>query len=132
MSGHVLGPILAEDVSLTNEINKLSKSKNPWLRRISIITSGNLIRSNKIELTLRLAEKLVYDEDIYVQKGAGWMLREAGKKNRAVVRKFILTHVDMKPVAFSYATEKMKELRKMRKTELKTRKENHEKMAKQS
>ena len=34
--------------------------------------------------------------------------------------------------ALTTITEKMKELRKMRKTELKTRKENHEKMAKQS
>ena len=122
MSGHVLGPILAGDTSLINEIKKLSESKNPWLRRISIVTSGNLIRDNKIDLTLRLAEKLVYDENIYVQKGAGWMLREAGKKNRLAIRKFILTHMDMRPQAFSYATEKMTELRKIRKSRIKEEK----------
>src|SRR4030067_365976 len=66
MSGHVLGPILAENINLMSEIKKLSESRNSWLRRISIISSGNLIRKNKIEPTLRLAEKLVYDEDIYV------------------------------------------------------------------
>jgi 3-methyladenine DNA glycosylase AlkD len=130
MSGHVLGPILAEDTKLLDEIKKLGGSKNPWLRRISIITSGNLIRKNEIELTLTLAENLIYDEDIYVQKGAGWMLREAGKKNGAVVREFILKHIDMKPIAFSYATEKMEELREIRKTTLK--RENYEKMVKQS
>jgi 3-methyladenine DNA glycosylase AlkD len=86
LSGHILGPILAERIDLISEVKKLSESRNPWLRRISIITTLGLIRKNKIELTMRLAEKLVYDDDIYVQKGAGWMLREAGKKNRISIR----------------------------------------------
>ena len=51
------------------------------------------------------------------------MLREAGKKDRMNVREFILTHIDMKPTAFSYATEKMKELREIRKEKLKEKKE---------
>jgi len=74
-----------------------------------------LIKKNKLELTFLLAEKLIYDEDIYVQKASGWMLREAGKKDRLATRKFILDHLDMKPAAFSYATEKMPELRKIKK-----------------
>jgi 3-methyladenine DNA glycosylase AlkD len=77
-----------------------------------------LIKKNKIELTLRLAEKLVYDKDIYVQKGAGWMLREVGKKNRLALREFIIIHMGMKPFAFSYATEKMPELRIIKKEKL--------------
>ena len=115
ISAHILGPILTENLSLKNEIIKLSESKNPWLRRTGIVATISLIRSNKIELALKLAEKLVYDEDIYVQKGAGWMLREAGIRNKPVIKKFILAHADMKPAAFSYATEKMLELRKKKK-----------------
>jgi 3-methyladenine DNA glycosylase AlkD len=88
---------------------------------LAIESTYKLIKKNKIELTLRLAEKLIYDENPYVQKGAGWMLREAGKKNRVMTRDFILMHIDMKPVAFSYATEKMKELRKIRKEKLKNK-----------
>lgn len=119
LSSHTLGKILLERIDLMNEIKKLSESRNPWLRRASIVSTCQLIGKNKIELTLRLAEKLIYDEDVYVQKGAGWMLREAGKKNRGMIRDFILMHIDMKPAAFSYATEKMKELRKIRKEKAK-------------
>jgi 3-methyladenine DNA glycosylase AlkD len=122
LSSHILGKILAEDMRLMNEIKPLSESKNPWLRRISIVSTYPLIRKNKIELTLRLAEKLVYDNDIYVQKGAGWMLREVGKKNRLALREFIIIHIDMKPFAFSYATEKMKEIRVIKKEMVKKKK----------
>jgi 3-methyladenine DNA glycosylase AlkD len=115
LSSHILGVILAEDMRRMNEIRPLFESRNPWMRRISIVSTYPLIKKNRIDLTLRLAERLVYDKDAYVQKGAGWMLREAGKKNRLAVREFILIHLNMKPVAFSYATEKMTELREIKK-----------------
>lgn len=115
LSSHILGVILAGDMRIMRDIKQLSESKNPWYRRISVVSTYPLIKKNKIELTLRLAEGLVYDKDIYVQKGAGWMLREVGKKNRLALREFIIIHLDMKPHAFSYATEKMPELRKIRK-----------------
>jgi 3-methyladenine DNA glycosylase AlkD len=119
ISGWIFGEILASNIALNSEIKKMAESANPWIRRTSIVSMLPLIRKNKLELTFLLSEKLVYDNDIYVQKGAGWMLREAGKKNRIAVRDFILRHLDMKATAFSYATEKMKELRT-------TRKEKHE------
>ena len=122
LSVHILGEILNKNMELIKEIKELSESKNPWLRRASIVSTCFLIKNNKIDLTLRLAEKLVYDEDIYVQKGAGWMLREVGKKNRLSLREFLMMHLDMKSVAFSYATEKMKELREIKKEYMKNKK----------
>ncbi len=115
LSSHTLGIILANNLNLTSEIKTLSSSRNPWFRRTSLISTCQLIKKNKLELTFLLAEKLVYDENIYVQKSAGWMLREAGKKDRLATRNFILSHLDMKAAAFSYATEKMIELRKIKK-----------------
>ncbi len=111
----VFAEILLNNFFLMTEIKEMANSKNPWERRLAIESTYKMIKKNKIELTLRLAEKLVYDKNIYVQKGAGWMLREAGKKDRMNVREFILMHLDMKPIAFSYATEKMLELRKIKK-----------------
>jgi len=123
LSTHILGVILAEDIRRMNEIKPLFESRNSWLRRISIVSTYPLIKKNKIELTLRLAENLVYDKDIYVQKAAGWMLREVGKKNRLALREFIIIHINMKPIAFSYATEKMPELRIIKKEKIKRDKE---------
>jgi len=120
----IFAEILKNNLSLMREIKELAISKNPWERRLAIEATYKLIKKEKLELTFLLAEKLVYDDNEYVQKGAGWMLREAGKRNRLALRDFILIHLDMKPIAFSYATEKMKELRKIRKEKIKEMKEN--------
>lgn len=115
---HTLGEILAENIPLVQEVKALSASKNHWMRRLSLVANYPLIKKNKLDLIFLLAEKLIYDENEYVQKGAGWMLREAGKRNRLAVREFILMHMDMQNTAFSYATEKMKELREIRKEKI--------------
>jgi 3-methyladenine DNA glycosylase AlkD len=125
LSAHILGEILNDNYGFVKDIKELSESMNPWARRASIVSTCFLIKNNKIDLTLRLAEKLVYDKDIYVQKGAGWMLREVGKKNRLSLREFLMMHLDMKAMAFSYATEKMKELRDIRKEHLKKKNDKH-------
>jgi len=124
ISSWVLGKMLSKDITLKKDVENLAESKNPWERRAAIISTSHLIKKRKLELTFKLAEKLIYDEDVYVQKGAGWMLREAGKKERIAVRDFILMHLDMKAYAFSYATEKMKELRKVKKEKLRKNKED--------
>lgn len=111
----ILSGILVNNIQLIQTIKDMAEDKNFWKRRIAIESTYKLIKKNKLELTFRLAEKLVYDENVYVQKGAGWMLREAGKRDRMALRTFILAHLDMKATAFSYATEKMKELRENRK-----------------
>ncbi len=114
----IFAEILLNNLFLMSEIKEMANSRNFWERRLAIESTMKMIKKNKIELTLRLAEKLIYDDNVYVQKGAGWMLREAGKKNRTMIREFIMMHLDMKPQAFSYATEKMTELRKLRKEKL--------------
>ncbi|MBI2629573.1 DNA alkylation repair protein [Candidatus Pacearchaeota archaeon] len=114
MSMHILGEILLENIELNKEIKIMAESKNSWIRRASIVSNYPLIKKNKNELAFLLAEKLVYDSDIYVQKGAGWMIREIGKRDRLSARNFILSHLDMKPWAFSYSIEKMPELKEKR------------------
>lgn len=125
LATNIFSEILMNDFSLAKEVKEMAESKNPWERRLAIESTYKLIKKNKIEFTLRLAEKLIYDENVYVQKAAGWMLREVGKRNRIEARDFILMHLDMKANAFSYATEKMNELRKIKKEKIKSEKNGH-------
>jgi len=123
LSSAILGRIVLGNPSLYTELKKMSVSQNPWIRRTSMVSNYQIIKKNKIELTFRLAEKLCYDEDTYVQKATGWMLREAGKKNRIETQEFITLHKNMKPIALSYATEKMLDLKKRLKEFKKEQKE---------
>lgn len=109
----LIGTIILNNPQFNAEIKTLAQSRNPWMRRLSIVSQYPSIKKNKIQLALLLAEKLCYDEDIYVQKATGWMLREAGKKNPVQVQGFIKIHRKMKPVCLSYATEKMLLIRKL-------------------
>lgn len=115
ISSSIIGKILLKDPRLEREILKLSKSKNFWMRRIAIVSTLPRIKTGDIRLTMRLAEDYINDKENYIQKSTGWMLREAGKQKPEIVKRFILKHMQMPPIAFSYATEKMMELRKLRK-----------------
>ncbi len=121
---HTLGEVLLKNIYLNSEIKKMAESRNPWIRRMSIVSQYPLIKKGKIQFTILLAEKLVYDEDIYVQKATGWMLREVGKKNLIELKEFINHHKDMKPFALSYATEKMPDFKKQIKEKLAYEKEH--------
>lgn len=115
VSSSLTGKILLKYPRLERELLKLSRDKNFWMRRIAIVSTLPLIKKGEIGLTMRLAEKYVYDREPYIQKATGWMLREAGKQKPEIIKKFILKHIHMHPICFSYSTEKMKELRKLRK-----------------
>jgi len=130
ISSHITGVIFLNNPMLQHEIKSLAGSRNSWMRRLAIVSQYPLIKKGKIQLALLLAEKLCYDDDIYVQKGTGWMLREAGKKNPVQVQEFLRIHSSMKPACFSYATEKMVGFRKMIKEKLKAEKDKGESIEK--
>ena len=116
VSSFIIGKILLKHPSLEKELLKLSKSHNFWMRRIAIVSTISRIKKGDIKLTMHLAEKYIYDKEHYMQKATGWMLREAAKQKPELVKKFVLKHIHMPAICFSYATERdLKELRKVRK-----------------
>ena len=113
---NIVGGILLKYPKLEKEIIKMSKSKNMWMRRLAMVSTFPLIRKGDIRLTMKLAENYVQDREDYIQKATGWMLREAAKQKPEIVKRFVLKHIRMPAICFSYATERdLKELRKVRK-----------------
>ena len=115
LSSFIIGKILLKYPKLEKELLKLSKNKDFWLRRIAIVSTLPRIKTGDIRLTIQLAQDYINDEEPYIQKATGWMLREAGKQNPEIVKRFILKNIHMPSIAFSYATEQMIDLRKIRK-----------------
>src|SRR5215831_11306362 len=80
-----------------NVIYDLAKSDNLWDRRITIVTTWKFIRHNQLDDTLAIAELLLHDKHDLIQKAVGWMLREAGKRDRARLVTFLDTHANAMP-----------------------------------
>jgi len=57
----------------------------------------SFIARNDFETTLRIAEILLSDREDLIHKATGWMLREAGKRDRAVLEAFLDRHAARMP-----------------------------------
>ncbi|HVO86244.1 MAG TPA: DNA alkylation repair protein [Candidatus Binatia bacterium] len=76
---------------------KLAKSKNIWERRIAIVSTWEFIRQKDLADTFKISEMLMADTHDLIHKAVGWMLREAGKRDRAQLLKFLDAHAHELP-----------------------------------
>jgi 3-methyladenine DNA glycosylase AlkD len=89
---------------------KFSKSKSLWQRRISIILTFALIRAGDLEPTIFISEALLKDKEDLIHKAVGWMLRELGKKDVNLLRRFLKQHShEMPRTMLRYAIERLPE-----------------------
>jgi 3-methyladenine DNA glycosylase AlkD len=89
------------------KLYELSKSKNVWKRRISIVSTISFIRKNNFLDTIRISEILLKDEHPLIHKGVGWMLREVGKRNLSLLKAFLKKNYKKMPrVMLRYSIEK--------------------------
>ncbi|MBM3711771.1 MAG: DNA alkylation repair protein [Actinobacteria bacterium] len=89
---------------------KLSKSKSLWQRRVSIMLTFALIRDGNLEPTIIISKALLADDEDLIHKAVGWMLRELGKKDVMLLRKFLTQHSHIMPrTMLRYSIEKLPE-----------------------
>jgi 3-methyladenine DNA glycosylase AlkD len=104
----VLSPLLANHPELVSLVVAWTSSPGVWVRRGSAVAFVNLMNEPVMmdagyEVALRLQED---DEDL-IQKAVGWMLREAGKVDRARLEAFLLEQGSRTPrTTLRYAIEK--------------------------
>ena len=85
---------------------RLAESVNLWEQRIAIVSTWTFIKHRQYDDTLALSLKLLDHTHDLMHKAIGWMLREVGKKDRAVLTGFLETHAPRMPrTALRYAIE---------------------------
>lgn len=112
---HTIGEFMEMFPNQVSTLKKWAKSKNMWMRRAAAVS---LIIPAKKGLFLKdifeIADILMMDKEDLVQKGYGWMLKEASRKNQKEIFNYVIKNKKVMPrTALRYAIEKMpQELRK--------------------
>ena len=88
----------------------LARSENMWEQRAAIVSTMAFVRNRKnreLDDTYAIAEMLLDHTQDLMHKAVGWLLREAGKEDRARLDAFLGRHYDRIPrTALRYAIEK--------------------------
>ncbi len=92
---------------------ELAGSDNLWERRMAIMATFFFIKQGELKETFRIAEMLLHDPEDLIHKAVGWMLREAGKRDREAEEEFLEKHYrEMPRTMLRYAIEKFPEERR--------------------
>jgi len=115
VSAPIIGTYLVDKSDPYPLLSKLAKSKSLWERRVAIIFTFAFIRAGELDPTIEISELLLKDEHDLIHKAVGWMLRELGKRDGVLLRKFLTDHSKQMPrTTLRYAIEKMSESERKR------------------
>lgn len=108
---HALGYLIFSFPDLIPRVKKWTRSRNRWLRRAAAVALIYSIRRKKyLSHVFETADLLLKDRDDLVQKGYGWLLKEASNLYQKQVFDFVMKRKQEMPrTALRYAIEKMPE-----------------------
>ncbi|MCW4034234.1 MAG: DNA alkylation repair protein [Candidatus Bathyarchaeota archaeon] len=115
LCNHALGSFVEKFPQFLENIKDWTQSQNRWVKRGAATTLVLPARKGLfLDVVFEIADKLLLDTDDLVQKGYGWMLKEASKSHQTEVFNYIMKNRAVMPrTALRYAIEKMpQDLRK--------------------
>ncbi len=89
------------------EILRWTNAESIWRRRASTYALNEFVRGGELDRPFRLLERLLYDEEFWVQRAVGTWLRECWKEDARRTEAFLLAHSPgLPPVTVTVATER--------------------------
>ena len=118
LTTHHISECIKDDPELIEQLINWTGSDNRWRRRASAVTMVLIARKgDMLDDVFRIADRLMVDEDDMVQKGVGWMLKEASRENPKEIHEYLLKWKERSPaLILRYASEKLPEGLKVLKT----------------
>ncbi len=109
LCNHAVGDLIMKFPKHIQRLKDWARSENRWVRRAGAVTLVLPARKGMfLGDVFEIADILLLDKDDMVQKGYGWMLKEASKAYQEDVFNYVLVNKDRMPrTALRYAIEKM-------------------------
>jgi 3-methyladenine DNA glycosylase AlkD len=109
LCNHTIGTFIEKYPEYVDKLKVWAQSQNRWVRRG--VAATLILPARKglfLDDVLEIADKLLLDKDDLVQKGYGWMLKEASKQHQQQVFNYVIKNKSVMPrTALRYAIEKM-------------------------
>jgi 3-methyladenine DNA glycosylase AlkD len=106
---HSMGDFIELFPEYTEELKRWTQSENRWMRRAAAVSLIVPAKHGKfLKESLEIADLLLTDGDDMVQKGYGWLLKEASRKHTHDVFSYVMNNKRQMPrTALRYAIELM-------------------------
>ncbi|WP_292518291.1 DNA alkylation repair protein [Methanoculleus sp.] len=109
LCNHAVGDLVVRFPEQIEELKRWTQSENRWMRRaaaVSLVVPAR--RGEFLDEALKIADLLLTDTDDMVQKGYGWLLKEASRKHTDEVFSYVTAKKQKIPrTALRYAIERM-------------------------
>jgi len=94
LSVFVLSEFMFKDDDVTSRVCEWIGSPNPWKRRGAVTSTipANREGRSKPKVVLEMVRTLLDDDEYFVKKSLGWVLRELGKSRPETVAPFLRKH----------------------------------------
>lgn len=108
LCNHTVGSFIEKFPSYIENLKLWTQSDNRWLRRASAVTLVLPARKGLfLPEIFEISDLLLTDKDDLVQKGYGWMLKEASKPHQQEVFDYVMKNKkEMPRTSLRYAIEK--------------------------
>lgn len=110
----IVGTYLLAHPKLIPKLTQMASRGTLWEKRIAMVSTYAFIRQAKqspdhdLSVPVQIATVLVNEKHDLLQKAVGWMLREVGKVDEAVLLSFLDTHAATMPrTSLRYSLERL-------------------------
>lgn len=106
---HTVGSLVDRYPQYLKNLKEWTKSSNRWLRRAAAVTLIIPAKQGKfLKDIFEITDALLTDTDDLVQKGYGWLLKDASKKHMDEIFSYVMKNKQNMPrTALRYAIERM-------------------------
>jgi 3-methyladenine DNA glycosylase AlkD len=96
LAATVIGDVVGRHPASLRWLPIWAKQKNFWIRRTALLAQVNALKRGEgdWELFTRLAAGMLDENEFFIRKAIGWVLREVSKKRPKLVFEFIRAHRD--------------------------------------